>query len=147
MSVQKKKSKKQSGTNSLPPKLSLVLFLDENTTSRLVREALQAAGFVVEIHRDHFSPGTSDAEWLQVVAKRKWIVITRDRRIRYRPNEVAAVRASGARVVFVTGGNMSSEDLAALLTTHSKKLVKFIALHRKSFMAILTKGGGLSKIE
>lgn len=76
----------------------------------------------------------------------KWVVITRDRRIRYRPNEVEAVRASGARVVFVTGGNMSSADLATLLTTHGEKLKKFIAAHRKSFMVTLTQGGRLNEL-
>lgn len=42
---------------------------------------------------------------------------------------------------------MSSADLAALLTICSEKIAKFAELHRKSFMAILTRGGNLSKID
>lgn len=38
---------------------------------------------------------TPDAEWLEVTESKGWIVITRDRRIRYRPSEVAAIKKAG----------------------------------------------------
>ena len=147
MVARKKKSKKRSGTNSSPRNKAPVLFLDENTTSRLVIDALKSAGFKIEIHRDHFSAGTEDAVWLKEVAKRKWIAITRDQRIRYCPNEIAAVRQSGARMIFVTGGNLGSAELAALLATHAIKLGHFIDQRKGPFMAKLTSGGSLTKLQ
>lgn len=147
MTARKKKSKKRSGTNSSPRKRALVLFLDENSTSRLVIDALMHTGFKVEIHRDHFTAGTEDAVWLKEVARRKWIAITRDQRIRYRPNEIAAVRQSGARMIFVTGGNLGSAELAALLAAHAKKLGHFVDKRKGSFMAKLTSGGSLTELQ
>lgn len=146
MTARKKKSKKRSGTNSSPRKKAPVLFLDENTTSRLVIDALKNAGFKVEIHRDHFSAGTEDAVWLKEVAMRKWIAITRDQRIRYRPNEIAAVRQSGARMIFITGGNLGSAELADLLAAYAKKLGHFIDQRKGPFMAKLTSGGSLTEL-
>jgi hypothetical protein len=146
MDAQKKKSRKRSVTSSSQPKPLPTLFLDENTSSRLVIDALLALGFRVELHKNHFNPGTEDAVWLGVVAKKKWIAVTRDQRIRYRPNEIAAVRASGARMVFITGGNLGSIDLATLLTNHAMKLEKFTEQHNGPFMATLTRSGSLTKI-
>ena len=34
----------------------------------------------VEIHDDHFAPDAKDEEWLTVVGRKEWIVITRDER-------------------------------------------------------------------
>lgn len=44
-------------------------------------------------------PSTLDEVWLPETAKQGWLVITRDRRIRERPAELAAVRENGVRMV------------------------------------------------
>jgi hypothetical protein len=49
------------------------------------------AGLRVERHADHFAPNCPDEEWLGTVAARGWVAITHDQRIRYKPNELAAV--------------------------------------------------------
>lgn len=48
-----------------PP--DLVLFLDEDTSASRAVRALREAGASVEVHRDHFRPGTPDEDWLAVV--------------------------------------------------------------------------------
>jgi hypothetical protein len=44
-------------------------------------------------------PGAKDVDWVPTVASLGWIVITRDRHIRHRPAEQAAVLASKGRHV------------------------------------------------
>ena len=44
-------------------------------------------------------PGDKDQDWIPVVAKAGWVVITRDRRMLNRPAERQAILAHGARVV------------------------------------------------
>jgi len=41
----------------------------------------------VAIHDDHFPPDAPDTAWLQVVGERRWVVLTKDERIRRRPLE------------------------------------------------------------
>lgn len=40
---------------------------------------------------------TGGLDWLSVVGERGWVALTRDTRIRYKPNELAAVRATPRR--------------------------------------------------
>jgi PIN like domain len=54
----------------------------------------------VERHANHFASETPDEEWLETAGRRGWIVLTHDRRIRYKPNERNAVpRALGRKAI------------------------------------------------
>jgi PIN like domain len=44
-------------------------------------------------------PATLDPDWIPVVAEREWLIITRDSKIIDNPNEIAAVRENGAKMV------------------------------------------------
>lgn len=44
-----------------------------------------------------------DDAWLPVVAKRGWVVLTHNERIRYTPNERDAVMQNGLAMLIVTG--------------------------------------------
>lgn len=43
---------------------------------------------------DEFPPTTTDAVWLAEVGRREWMVVTRDKKIRTRPAERAAIVAA-----------------------------------------------------
>ncbi len=109
------RSKKPSARNSgsTPPERP-VLFVDRSLGRRQVPQALREAGAAVEIHDDHFAPDMADERWLAEVANRGWTVLTKDRRIRYRPNEIAAIRNAGALAVVLTAGNLTGDDMAAI---------------------------------
>ena len=87
-------------------------------------------------------------EWLSAIANRKWIAITRDKRLRYRPNEIATIRATKARVIIATtSGNLSSMELAKLLVDGFKKIENFVHKQKGSFVATMAKDGSIKKIE
>lgn len=44
-------------------------------------------------------PGAKDLEWIPIVAGSGWLVVTRDRHLRSRPAERAAILEHGARVI------------------------------------------------
>lgn len=54
-------------------------------------DILANAGLRIERHRDHFPPDCRDEQWLSTVGKLGWVALTHDARIRYKPNELAAV--------------------------------------------------------
>ena len=57
----------------------------------LFPQILSNAGLHVEKHDDHFPDRkTPDASWLSEVGRNGWFALSRDKRIRYRPNEQEA---------------------------------------------------------
>lgn len=93
--------KKPSGasSNSTPgPPDEPVIFVDEALGRHVIAGALRAAGARVEVHADHFKPGELDETWLAEVARRDWIVLSKDLRIRYRGLALKAIEDSLARV-------------------------------------------------
>lgn len=55
------------------------------------------------------SSATKDSEWIPVIAKLGWVIITRDRRIQEHTAEIDAVRAYGAKMV-----NLASADAGTI---------------------------------
>ncbi|MFN0092095.1 MAG: hypothetical protein ACKVWR_17775 [Acidimicrobiales bacterium] len=89
-------------------------FVDENDLA-LGRSLSWARRDVVHPgHRDLPSVplGTADSVWLQIVGEMVLVVITRDKRIRSRPVESAAVAQAGVRGFVLT----SAGDLSTWLT-------------------------------
>jgi len=113
-------TKKRSGTRSAassssPPPEPLTLFLDESLDATVVVEALRAAGASVERLTDRFPKGTEDLVWLEWVGVNRRVVLSRDKRIRYRRLELLALKAARVRAFVFTGGNVGMEDTGKIL--------------------------------
>jgi hypothetical protein len=113
--------------------LSLVYFTDRDLGKRFP-EILRSSGLNVERHADHFAPDTPDAVWLEVVGGRGWIAITHDRRIRYKPNELAAVMRHGVALLVVVGA-APFPDLAGAFVATLPRIERFLAEHQPPFIA------------
>lgn len=94
---------------------SLTFFLDHQIGRYQVAEALRAAGAKVEVHLDHFPGNMPDIDWIPEVAKRGWVLITKDKNIRRNPLERAAYEAVKLRGFVATGKDMNAKDLGELL--------------------------------
>jgi hypothetical protein len=100
---------------------SETFFLDRCLGKKILVSVLRAATLKIEVHDDHFPPDAKDEDWLQIVGARGWIVLTSDRRIRYRVLELAALKASGVRAFTFRSGNLTDarngRDLPESFTT------------------------------
>jgi predicted nuclease of predicted toxin-antitoxin system len=99
---------------SRPPE-RLVLFLDESLDSDSISRALTEAGATVERLTAHLPKGTDDEVWLSLAGKNGWVVLTRDKRIRYRRLERLALQAANVRAFVFTGGNVTINETGAIL--------------------------------
>lgn len=54
------------------------------------------------------SPAVKDPEWIPEVARRSWLIITRDRHIQENRLEIAAVRDHAAKMIALTGDDARS---------------------------------------
>ena len=76
----------------------------------------------MERHADLFAPSGSDEEWLKHCGENGRVAITHNARIRYVPNELAAVKRFNVRMVVVVG-KAPSADLAKNFV-HTRQLVE-----------------------
>lgn len=67
--------------------------------------------------------GSDDLDWMPLVGRMQWIALTRDRRIRTRPAELAVYREHGVRSVWIGGKqDHSPAALAAMFMRHERRL-------------------------
>lgn len=134
-------SRKRSATKSPPPPDPLVFFIDRSL-GKAIGQALRAAGAKVELHCDHFSDDAPDAEWLPVAGARKWVVLTKDKRIRFRPLELQAVIASKVRLFVLAGrGDQSGQGMIDLTLRNLRKMERVARKHPAPFIAGITQSG------
>lgn len=105
-------------------------FVDEND--------LALGKALASLHGDVVYPGhtdlpevprqTDDDVWLEVIGRRRLVVITRDKRIRYRPVEKQAWVTHGVRGFVLTGrSSQATADSLAILEIHWTAISAIVA--------------------
>jgi hypothetical protein len=91
----------------LPPKPGQIRFYADESFLGTGKALTIARDDVVHVGHPLVLPqlpmGVLDPDWMPEVAKRGWIVLARDRRIRTKPAELAAFKAHGLRVFWIAG--------------------------------------------
>jgi hypothetical protein len=71
-------------------------------------------------------------------------IFTKDQRLRYRPLEVAALRASYARVFVLTAGNLRGSEIAAVFVKALPRIHRILLLRVGPFVARLSQSGHIT---
>lgn len=135
------RSKKPSAAK--PPD-GTVFFIDRSLGVEPIRTELIRSGLVVEIHDDHFARDEEDRVWLQTAGERGWVVRTKDQRLRYRPMEIGALRASNARVFVLTAGNLRGSEIAAVFLTALPGIYRILHSRPGPFLARVSQSGHIT---
>lgn len=99
---------------------------------------------MVHTLEEHFDPAEADEKWIAEVGKRDWIVITKDRRIRYRQHEKMAVKNAGVALFVLVSSNQRGESMADALLKAVPRLRRFLDSHDRPFIAKVYRDGTLS---
>jgi hypothetical protein len=113
--------------------LSRIYFTDRDL-GRKFPGILAAAGMVVERHEALFPPDGSDEQWLEYCGRNGRIAITHNRRIRYTPNELAAVVRHGVALLVVIGHGPITE-LALNFVNSIARIEAFVESHEPPYIA------------
>lgn len=96
------------------------VFFTDRDLGKQFPAILRNAGIIVERHDDHFPPDTPDDVWLREVGQKRWIVLTHDKRIRYKRNELEAVLSSGVAMLVIIGKAPYHELARSFVATFSR---------------------------
>jgi len=113
--------------------LKVVFFTDRDLGTRFP-DILAAAELKVERHRDHFPPDCPDEDWLSAVGRRGWVAVSHDQRIRYKPNELAAVVRHRVTLLVVVG-KAPFPQLARHFIATVPRITNFLAEHTPPLIA------------
>ena len=98
------------------------------------------------VHEDYFPLDAKDEVWLAEVGRRGWIVLTKDRKIRYRAIERIALLNARVGAFILTAGNFKGEDMAAVFVKALPQIQKFLRKHERPFIANITGSGSVSML-
>lgn len=110
-----------------------VFFTDRNLGKRFP-DILVSAGLAVERHADHFAHDCADEVWLEAIGRKGWVAVTHDERIRYKPNELAAVIAHRVALLVCVGKAPFPELAQAFVATYPR-IESFIQRQTRPYIA------------
>lgn len=111
-------------------------------------ETLRAAGLDVRVHDELFHQGTEDVVWLREAGVQRWVVLTRDDRIRYNLLEKQAVLAARLRFFSITSSSLTGEQAADLILAAVPAMSRLCHQHAKhGFIAKISRGPDVKIIE
>ncbi len=125
---------------------SLTFFLDHQIGRYQVAAILRASGAKVEVHLDHFAGDAPDIEWIPEVARRNWVLITKDQHIRRNPLEREAYRAAKLRGFVATGKDMNAQELGDLLVRCLPGMVRRTAGKLGPSLYAISRGGTFARV-
>lgn len=142
-----RKSKKRSDARSNSRLEQPTLFLDRNLGKHIIAGRLGAAGIRVEVHDDHLPEDAKDEQWIQLVARKGWVAVTKDRHIRYRISELGAARRHSARIMVIRMKNATAEQIADLLVSRRRRIALFVGKTPAPFVAGIDRAGSITVYE
>ncbi|HWY53983.1 MAG TPA: hypothetical protein VNZ03_05940 [Terriglobales bacterium] len=130
----------------MKPPDPFIVFLDRSLGKQVIATTLRIAGFQVEVHDDHFSPDAKDELWLTEVGRKGWIVLTKDKKIKYRMVELAAVVAANAKVFTLTAGSVQGSEMATIFVKAISKIKAYVEANTPPYIVRISKAGFLSTV-
>jgi hypothetical protein len=91
-----------------------------------------------------FLPGTEDTTWLPTVGKHGWLLLTKDKRIRFNELEKSAIQRYRAREFYLASGNYSGTEMAAMLVTALREMARFCRRYDPPLIRSISKSGKVS---
>lgn len=94
----------------------------------------------MEAYHEHFAlDNVPDGEWLRFVGARGWVALSHNKRIRYEPDELDDLMASGVKAFFIIGKGPHPAFAAAILGS-IERIKRLILQQPEPFIAKVYQG-------
>lgn len=122
----------------------------DRSIGKAVPLALRAVGADVAFDAERYpqAPGvapTGDDVWIDDASRRGEVIVYKDKRIRYRPEERAAFVRAGARM-FLLGGNLSRFEMLRLLMIAWSEIIRLVEADSPPFIYRVGSSGNLARV-
>ena len=135
----KPKSKKRSPSKKQRQLKGFTLYLDHNLDYDELVEKLERAGIRYKRHREFFDGSVDDTVLLQLVGKKRWVLITFDKKQRTRFLERKLIEQFKIREFVFTSAEIG--DPGDLLVKANRQMRNLCRNHAGPFVASISKSG------
>lgn len=102
-------------------------FVDRSLGKYTVSDGLIAAGYEIHtmasVYGEDVAQRLKDPPWIKDAADNGWIILTKDRRLRYRPLEQKAILAAKANVFVLAERNLGGEEMLQRFIANMARIV------------------------
>jgi predicted nuclease of predicted toxin-antitoxin system len=124
-----------------------VFFVDRSLGRKIIPDTLRAAGEEVRVHDEHFPQDAKDEVWLAEAGRQGWVVLTKDKNIRYRAIELQALLAAKVRAFVLTArGDLSGVEVGQIFVKALPAMKKLCASTKPPFIARVSRDGSVSLV-
>lgn len=116
-------------------------FFLERSLGKLTGDRLRDAGWSLQRIHDHFpadAADVADEEWISYGIERGWVCLTKDKKIRYRSQELAAL--TRGHVFCLSDGNVSIEAAVGRLQAARPAIERAVARETIGFWFVYADG-------
>ena len=92
------------------------------------------------MHRDHFAEDAADVDWLPVIARRGWVILSKDQ---YNWLEIRAIKNAKGRAFLLVRGELSGEEQAAIICKALSEMLRILDLTTPPFIAKIYRDGSV----
>jgi len=132
---------------SKPVAVQPTLFIDRCAWSKKLGDALDLAQIPYVAHHSLFAHDVADEVWLTAVKDNGWVILTRDKNIRYKANEHRALVEAGLFMFVLTQGGLSAEETGRIVTQSYSKICKAIASATPPAIFSLTRTADVKRLK
>ncbi len=120
-----------------------VWWVDRCLGAHLLPTALRERGLTIRTHADLYGSRDSvpDAEWILDVAKRGWVILTKDQAILRTPVEIEALRTARAKYVCLSAKGLSGPQQAECFAAHWKTIEGVVAARKAPLILAVNRTG------
>jgi hypothetical protein len=107
---------------------------------------LRDRGWTVHLIADFYADDAADIpdeEWIAEGCKRGWILLTKDKKIRYRSHELEALEEG--HLFCLASGNLDLDEMAERFTEAQPAMLRAVARHEVGFWHV-HEGGRITKM-
>ena len=105
---------------------------------------LSRLGARVQMHRDHFREDAEDVDWLPVIARREWVILSKDQ---FNWLERRAIKNAKGRAFLLVRGELSGQEQASIICKALPKILRILDLTSTPFIAKIYRDSSVLKIE
>jgi hypothetical protein len=124
-----------------------VFLLDRSLGQTVLAAALRGLGLPVRKFEEEFPDPLPDAEWLETAAKRRLVLLLRDRRPQYHRAAIVALRLHGIRAFILKArGNLTAKHMAEAFARAMPAMQTLLENNPAPFIATVQRNGLLKPL-